>query len=487
MLHYTLWFSFTCTLALPPLHKDEVKPFHFLVPGHDIEITTSGKSDLIGVLLKFDFTEEIWNENLKLMNNIFKSYEKLPFFSDEPTKIEYISYSAIAVENLKLAEDALPRLFAFKGNAPYVKTVVCEIILKELKIKEVKRGRMNLEKVFSKIDPLWTPALIKTDLLKQAMILAFVNQFTDFTTELYKLVNEMEHIAEQLSDGVFPAITLGKGLSCEYNTALNQLIGEEYQVLQCSQTNVGYYCEVMVHYPLKTLIMEKLHTVYYDNIRLSHLKTHNNFARVKASQEIITLHCKDDKVLHATCSIHTLPPLCKKALDGINVKEIIKVCNFTIDELVLPYLSISHGGILIQGDTQTTIDSKAIKESTPYIVYSPDDVTVVNDNEETILSPTANIVELAIVTSLVTQEDVTLLRNKIYWHDKWMNLSEDDIVNHVITLINILIIPLALLLLNCLANNKKALIKRNKHSPLRNKKEIYRLNKNLLSKPTQKV
>jgi hypothetical protein len=213
------------------------------------------------------------------------------------------------------------------------------------------------------------------------------------------------------------------------------------------------------------------------------LKTHNNFARVKASQEIITLHCKDENVLHATCSIHSLPLLCKKALDGINVKEIINTCNFTIEELVLPYVSLSKGGVLIQGDTQVTIDSKTVKELPPYVVYSPDDVTVIFDNEETILSPTATITELAFVTSLITPEDVALLRKKVFWHDKWMNIEEDDIANYAVTLLNMLCIPLAFLGLHWTLRRRKALHYYGKHTPVKNKKEIYKLNKNLLTKP----
>ena len=221
--------------------------------------------------------------------------------------------------------------------------------------------------------------------------MAFISQFNEFGDNLYEQANKLETSMEQLSDGIFPSYFLGRGKTCDSTVIKTKPEGEEYKILQCSTTDKGYYCRVIVTYPIEIVTMEMLHAVHYDNIKINHPTGGEIFARTKSSQEIVSLHCKDTRALHAICSTYSIPLPCKKLLDGTEIEQIIQNCNFTIDPQFPPFEYIYKGGILIQGDTFSNVKGNKVNNKPPYALYSPTEVTVTFDNEMIVVQPTEDI------------------------------------------------------------------------------------------------
>ena len=91
----------------------------------------------------------------------------------------------------------------------------------------------------------------------------------------------------------------------------------------------------------------------------------------------------------------------------------------------------------------------------PYIVYSPETLTITQDGDETVLIPALKIESLTIIESLLTEDDIESLE----WTHKGEgfieSLDAEDYVNLALALIQMVLIPATVVWIYRMARQKR--------------------------------
>jgi hypothetical protein len=165
------------------------------------------------------------------------------------------------------------------------------------------------------------------------------------------------------------------------------------------------------------------------------------FLKNLETETLTYANCREQHSPHPTCLTHDIEPKCKQALVADKVAEAIEHCNFGKADDPLSYVQVTEGGVLIQRANSVSSGQTAVTAEPPYIIYSPDPLTVTEDGEETVIIPAKAIESLTTVESSLTEGDIDAL----IWAHEGENyidsLGTEDYVNIALALIQLILVP----------------------------------------------
>jgi len=426
--------------------KSELQPIEFLVDGDDIHLSLATEIKRIGLNIKIDFSEL---EVKTAMSSILQTVERWeaypPFNQDNDLKLEYLSMSSNGLSfTRKMIENTKRLLPYLSPTTKYNSTHPCVVTPRTLSTDKYTRADFNIKKRWSHIEASWTPTTIRADKSQANTLLLFANYLNDMGVSLYYETLELLQILEQLSDGYFPEILRP---DIENSDCVPEESGEGYRIRGCTKTELGLCCELETVIPKQLETYIQTYPVHYDNIRL---KLCNNcfYIKDKDTGNLKYANCSARKSMNMDfpiCEFATLEKECLKFLQESKIPEIIQNCRF---ESAIPetLTLLPKQGVFLQGSADITVSSgaKSVSERIPYIIYSPDPITVRHSGQEITVPGSSNITQVQISVSALSDADIKSLKRRFYWTEFKHDWGTDDSLRVTLLSLQILFVPISI-------------------------------------------
>jgi hypothetical protein len=131
----------------------------------------------------------------------------------------------------------------------------------------------------------------------------------------------------------------------------------------------------------------KMQQINYRNLEITG-PTKDWISVKDAEMEILEYaHCQNMQSAHPTCLTKDIESSCKQALTANLVGDIIKHCNFSEVSNPIAFVQVAEGRVLIQRANAVASGQTVLSTSPPFIVYSPEVLTITRNGEETVLTP----------------------------------------------------------------------------------------------------
>ena len=460
--------------------------FTFLVEGEQKHIVTKMSEERLDLLIALNFTEIGIKEPLTGVLVVLKNWDNYgPFIADKILGGEYLSLSAAGMANVKRSLENVNKIMKFQdGEIQYQPVDSCVFQPTGLYLETFKRGEANLKLMYNKIDPQWTAETIKKDKTQQSILIAFASTLTDIAEQWEQKTSELLNILESFTNNIFPSNLLG--VMSRATCIGDQFEGENFKIKNCKSTVVGLQCTVEAYLPKEFNIVNQLHPVHYQNIRIKGEYTEQEFVKIKATAQIKLLNCtvsQWENVEFPFCALKDVEKNCAKALEIEDIDDMIENCNFTWDTPPLA-INLGEGGILVQSESEVSTGSKLIGDDPPFIIYSPENVMIREGMLELNFPPDLNISQLNVIKSKLTDDDIDKLVDQYHWNLFWENFSWDMWFRFGILSLQIITLPLTIfgIYMNCSQRMDLKILKREKTQ----KKLNYHENKQFFSQPNSR-
>jgi hypothetical protein len=178
-----------------------------------------------------------------------------------------------------------------------------------------------------------------------------------------------------------------------------------------------YVRQIKIQDPLTIYTVNKLVPLMYRGIQLRGENENKKFIQTTTDSCIQLLDCdgdlKDSQRI-AICSIHKLDPFCESALSKLDVRSVIKYCNFTRPDTYLATQRLNDGSILAQGDDirvkiRKGTEFKLLSTANPCRVYSSSEIYVESDSETFSFAGSLTVTDDKVIETLLTKEDIDAL------------------------------------------------------------------------------
>jgi hypothetical protein len=448
-------------------------PFHFLVQGENIYISNKIVTETIEYQVVLNFSLSAWTQIVVDLNDRFRNFENLKFFSDDDLKGEFLSYTSTGFYGLTNAEKLGTFIMKHKNESKPHVPANCLKILSTWNVDEISRFRVNLDYRFSYINTDWETQFVKSSTEAQETLLSWITLFNEGCAELYQSTQKLIEILELLNDGNFPNFLLGEDKTCKKEG--NSLEGENFQIINCSGHKEGFSCTVLITQPIEFLAVQNLINVAYSGMEL-----HGRYVRTSESKEIMRIECEELKLVHPVCELHKLPQQCRFSLQDNHIDQIIDFCNFTKVMHPTTYAMTTNGGVLIQQGVDTiTANSQPINENPPILLYSNGKITINKNNIQMGIYPESTVTSNIIVKSAVTELQISKLSKKLYWEEWKEEIDAEEVTDLVLILIELITLPF--ILFGFIQSCKKKKIRDIGREKV-DKRRIYKQNMTLLRK-----
>jgi hypothetical protein len=417
--------------------------FSFLVPEKEILVKIKASVETVQYSILVNFDDQNWSVMSEEMNMVFKHFEELPFFQqDTEFRITTMSLLGPGFQNQRETESNINDIMHYKDEqTEYVETVPCNRDLLALEEVEIRRGITNLKTKFAEIDSSWSVSDVKSDPIKMGALFSFISTYNIVFAELARLSAEILHSLEMLSDNEMPQEAMRTNKTCGASNQVKQTEGEIYEILNCYGSKKGYHCTTIINQPIQLARFMKMHAVNYKGFEAMGTSPSWIFLKNLETETLTYANCREQQSPHPTCLTHDIEPKCKQALVAEKVAEAIEHCNFGKVDDPLSYVQVTEGGVLIQRANSVSSGQTAVTAEPPYIIYSPDPLTITEDGEETVIIPAKAIESLTTVESSLTEGDIDAL---IWAHEGESyidSLGTEDYVNIALALIQLVLVP----------------------------------------------
>ena len=452
--------------------------FSFLVPERELLVKIKTSIETVQYTIAVDMDEQHWDVLAEEMNSKFKHFEELPFFAqDADFKNQVLSLMSPGFENQKDGESNINDIMKYKDESTeFKKTAPCQRTLIELNKEEIQRSILNLGTKFSKIDPNWDVNDVKTDPLKISTIFSFITTYNIAFGEIERTTSEILSSLELMSDNKFPENLMRANKTCEFSNTVKETEGEMYEILGCHGSKTGYHCTTVVTQPMQLTKFIKLHAVNYNGWEISGPQEDWIFIKNPETEAVQYALCKDSVSAHPTCLTKELEAPCKLALAARAVSDTIAHCYFSENTQPDGFKQVMEGGVLIQQADSVSSGQTILSNVPPYIVYSPEILTIAREGEEAVLIPAIAVESLVIVTSSLTEKDIAELEWTHSGESFIESLDAEDYMNLVLALIQLILIPATVYCMCRMKNQKGTLdgLMTAVHGP--DKRTIYKRN-----------
>lgn len=439
-----------------------IDPFTFLVEGGGFTAAKTIRVEQYDILILVDITYIKWREIMSTLDLTLKAFQNLPFFQDEAIKKEFEGRCASGVSSLVTFTNVMGEILKFKNEAiPDVVVNSCSETPLQFREADLKREITNLNNYFNLINETWTAEEIKKDNVAKIILFDFCENLGDFTAHYENLARDILEALEELTDGTFPSLLLGNFIKNCSNAEDGN--GEHYEILNCKNNDKGLRCQVELTQAIKLQNYIQFYPVHYKNIRLKGENIEDLWVRTTDVNELVILQCIDDYLDFPVCTEKPIHSFCKRNLDAEDISGIISSCNFTKEE-IKPGTVLPHGGLLVQGeDLEMKNGAEKLVKSPPFVIYSPDIVTIRKDGEDFTYLPPIIVEKLVIVESKLTPLDVEKLVNQYKWENFADTIDYEFYIDVALILLQVAVIPIAIVGLYYAVKQKKMLKKvRNK-------------------------
>ncbi len=438
---------------------EPIQPFTFLVEGKPFEVTSKVSVENFDLLMRVDFTLLQFKEQIADFNSIISEWPRMPFFTNEDLKLEYLSLCYEGQRAYNRLEHNILQILKFLNQEEDVSVNTCTYTSHKLELSELERGVMNLRNRYNQVKRDWTVESIKTDLGKRNSLVLFCNQFADYSTTWDDYTSSMLGALQELSDRIYPELIVSQ---FERNcTASMPGDGESFTVTTCKASKIGYRCQIEVAKATEVREYYRLWPVHYEDIHICGEHEKQIFGKDMTTGEIKLLDCT---VIVSpdfpSCIVTDLEPQCKLGLSMEKVEEAVSYCNFASGkpELTTP---LPHGGVFIQGDkdVQITNGENRIPMLPPIAVYSPLPITVRESEEDLVYPPSINVDKLITVESKLNAQQIAHLLSTVRWNERFENMGTSDYIRYSLVLIQLILFPTAIVSLVFMIKQRKQILR----------------------------
>jgi len=422
------------------------QPFSFLVEGNKISVANTVRIEQMDVLIGIDFSMIKWREKLALFDEIFKGFNELSFFSDVALKKQYAGMCIFGTELFNDFRIIFGEVFQFKNeNVDDSPVNVCSVTPLSMTLDELNRAIENLSYLFDSFNENWTTQDVKTNATVQSMIFDYCSYLNDLSIVLENKGSSILRALEELSDGNYPEVLFGNLIkNCSFTKNGE---GETFKVSGCMDNKTGMRCQVQISQATNLREYTQYHPVHYHGISIAGNEMGSLFGKSKDLLEMKYLQCEGEFAGDfLVCEEQKIPEPCKTGLDADDATSIINYCNFSRSE---PHIGtiLPNGGILIQSQDRVEIASNKtrIGQHPPLVIYTPDILTVRHREEDYIFAPSIKMENLIIIESKLTPEEMEKLQSRINWDETMKGIDLDFWFDVALLLVEILIIPFALI------------------------------------------
>ena len=448
-------------------------PFHFLVQGEQSYIANKLVTETVEYQVEFNFSVAAWNQVVTDLNERFRKFENLGFFSDSELKGEFLSYTSLGFYGLSKAETLGNYIMKYKNeNKPHL-AATCVQTLLTWNLDEMSRFRVNLDYRFSYINVNWEVSFVKSNTEAQETLLSWIQTFNEGGTELFHTARQLVETLELLNDGIVPSYLLGENKTCKNEGS--SLEGEIFHILNCNGHKEGFSCMVQITQPVEFTSVYLMEKVVYD-----HMELEGRYVLNTQSKGIMRLECEELPLAHPACEVYVIPPPCRHGLEENHIDQIIESCNFT--EVLNPptHAILAKGGVLVQQGVETVqAGGQVISDDLPLLLYSTGKISLTKNRIDIGIYPEVLATTNTVVKSAVTESQLTRLRERLNWDEWKAELDSEEVTD--LTLILWELVTLPFIMYGFIKSCRSTRVKSSGHEKV-DKRRIYKQNMSLLRK-----
>ena len=494
-------FSVNCdstqkTTTLSPELNDGLG---LLYPVGPIHIKKTVINSLVGISFPSKFNEGELITPLKNIHALFVKIRTVPLIKKpEGNAINKYYDDVISIldtvdSDLEIMEKALIDIATFVDTSqPSVLKHTCHLSFDDIKIAYMKDLEIGVDSLLKNIDFSLSKEKITSNTSLYPNFMSSIYLSKDLISQTKNDLLERLNYMDSLSSKIFPydLIFTLETLSC-----LKAGNIEEIEIIDCDKNTEGLFCELNVNqYKVIHEYIEYV-PIAYDNVQLK--LGLNNEKVVKNKDDMWELlSCKDDLdnekgILSEFNDCETIPYNndCMKYAFSTNYDSILKFCNFTAENEVIPFIR-TRTGVLIN-DPNTVVkeldpnDNHVIinlPRQFPLHITSKNNLALTLNQKEVIYKPFYNVVEHKTSYTYLTDEFISKIKRSAYNTDLLEDFEWNIATDITFGVLLLLIIPF--ILYKCCkgisnqnwCKNMMGHKKSNKKTP----KSHYKLNKKLL-------
>ena len=386
-------------------------PFHFLVQGEQSYIANKLVTETVEYQVGLNFSLAAWDQVVVDLNERFRKFENLGFFTDSELKGEFLSYTSQGFYGLSKAETLGNYIMKYKNENKSHLAATCAQTLLTWNLDEMSRFRVNRDYRFSYINVNWEVSFVKSDTEALETLLSWIQTFNEGGTELFHTARQLVETLEMLNDDIVPSYLLGENKTCKSEGS--SLEGEIFHIINCNGHKEGFSCMVQVTQPVEFTSVYLIEKVVYD-----HMELEGRYVRNTQTKGLMRLECEELQLAHPACEVYVIPPPCRHGLEENHVDQIIESCNFT--EVLNPptHAILAKGGVLVQQGVETVqAGGQVISDDLPLLLYSTGKISLTKNRIDIGIYPEVLATTNAVVKSAVTESQLARLREKLSWDE----------------------------------------------------------------------
>ena len=485
------WCSLVFLLAVSTIqyslaNRPETDKLGFLVSGTPIRYATTLNTTYFNLAVEINFDQTLVNTSRVAIEAILKEWQTYPVFVTDPDfAAPYVSLMQRAIRNLMEAytyQDSILRYVTTDKIHPL--SSVCNFTVTGLTQDELIRMIFNIKEAWSRVNVSWTKDDILHNLDKSNTMRLFHVVLDTETLGLHADMSITLSLIDTLSSSIFPEYVRGLYQS---SRCIDEKYSETIKVKQCTGYSNMYVCQIEIQDPLTIYTVNELVPLMYRGIQLRGENENQKLIQTTTDSRIQLLDCDGDlrdTQRIAICSIHKLDPFCESALSKVDVRSVIKFCNFTRPDTYTAAQRLSDGSILAQGDdirvkVRKGTEFKLLSTANPCRIYSSSEIHVESDGETFSFAGSLTVTDDKVIETLLTKEDIDALEWEFVWRHSPTIFTWEYIVNLVLLGLQIILLPLAIWALVVTIKNGGYNCKKKKK---KNKQKNYQMNERLMSR-----
>lgn len=430
-------------LRQPEKGVSPVESFTFLVEGEKFTTAKTIHIENYDILILIDIANIKWRELLSSFNLTLTAFRSLPFFQDEGIRKEYEGLCLTGVTSFNKFNDYMFEIFKYKNeNKPDKVVSSCTETPLQIRETDLKRELNNLNNAFNIINETWSVGEIQTNDVPKLILYDFCNTLNLFSIHYENLASSILESLEEFTDGVFPNLLLGNLVRTCANSVNGE--GEHYHVTRCVSNNKGMRCQVELSQSSDLKDYVKYYPVHYNHFYLKGEKEKELWVRSMDVKELLNLECTDEYLDFPVCEERKIPDLCRKSLDTDDIAGAIAACNFT-KGTTKPGTVLPHGGVLVQGNNlEIKNGDTRLNKNPPFVIYTPETLTIKMENEDYIYLPSIVIEKLIIVESKLTREHVEMLGARYKWEEFVDGIDYELYIDLALIILQVILAPISI-------------------------------------------
>jgi hypothetical protein len=398
-----------------------------------ISLQTSVNNKRVSIVFDLPIKEQDIVEQYNLMASLGLEFILLAGIKDSTL----VSALDLAIERTKESGKILRHCNLFRGddnqriNNGAQKCIFKPPVMTSEILGQVKD--LNLE--YNKINAAWTKEDIDQDLSKYNTVQNFIDSYNSLADQWLSISEKMLFQMDQLRNGDFPPSLTG---AIEIAECLKDIRNENIEVLECFYNSLSFMCELEYSYPNTFQRYKLLTPLNYEGISLENEDLGILYVKHMDNSRLDKFSCdlKDSKgkMYTPVCSL-IQDDFCTMNIYSGQIDAAIRYCKFVYSEQ--KDVNILGSGILIE-DTEAILveNGKPVFPGprVPFVIYSPNEVTVTIHGIEYKISGTEGTVPV-IKISMLTE----IQRSALQWKMFWQAVKDVDILEYVGIVLNVLL------------------------------------------------